>query len=48
MLTWARDVHVSVDNVTANVEEIAEMFAYAERLEDIRAKLDVRASILGR
>lgn len=48
VLTWVREMVLANDNLNENVDEISEMLDVAQRLEDIRAKLDVRASVLGR
>ena len=48
LLGWSRDAFRGSDNVTDDVEDVQIMLHYADMIEQLRAKLEVRASIIGR
>lgn len=48
VLTWVRGNYVDSPHVDHNTDQVRELLAIAQTLEDIRAKLDVKASILGK
>lgn len=48
LLTWVRQNYVNAPNVDHNTEDVRELLSMAQDLEDTRAKLDVKASILGK
>jgi hypothetical protein len=48
LLTWVRNNYVNADKVDNNTDDVRDLLAIAQGLEDTRARLDVKASILGK
>ena len=47
LLTWIREHYVHSNNITENLDTVKEFLELAEKLENIRARLDVKASLHG-
>ncbi len=48
LLTWVRENYVNATNVDQNTDDVRELLAITQDLEDTRALLDVKASIHGK
>lgn len=48
LLTWVRQNYVNAPNVDHNTDDVRELLSMAQDLEDARARLDVKVSILGK
>jgi len=48
LLTWVRDHYRDANNVDADTDSVSEILVMAHQLENLRARTDVKASILGR
>lgn len=48
LLTWVRNNYVSAENVDNHTDDVRELLAIAQSLENTRAALDVKASIHGK
>ena len=46
LLNWVRESYVESNNVTENIDNVAEMLAWSTRLENLRIKLNYKASVL--
>lgn len=48
LLTWVRENYVTAENVDTNTDIVRELLSWADHLENMRAQIDVKASILGK
>jgi hypothetical protein len=48
LLTWVRDHYRDANNVDSDTDSVSEILSMASQLENLRARVDVKASILGK